>query len=362
MFVQPLRPSDPAHGSQAQRAQDTRVAVLLNANARKVSEKVIKSLSHVVPHEDLFVSRSMIDARRIAQTVIERRYPTVFIGGGDGSFMAYVNEILKQLELRNQYHFQKAPRFGVLKLGTGNAIASCVKASPLKGDKILDDVLRARAGEVPGYRDLELLEVDGRRAQFAGLGVDAKMINDQAWAKRNFRAGNFKLSGPAAYFWGIALRTAPHYIAHSAMAEVEVTNGGKGPAYRLDRYGQQVGEPIAPGESMYRGQVILAAAATIPYAGYEFHAYPFAGKRRGMFHFRLASLKTVEVITHLPSLWKGTWFPEGLKDWYASEVKVKFDRPMPYEIAGDPEGERDEMTFAMSPDRVELVDFTGAVH
>lgn len=360
-MLQPLRATDLQVGVPAQRAGEQKVAVLLNANARKVTDKVIRSLSHVVAPEDLFLSRSMIDARRISQTVLERRYTTVFIGGGDGSFMGFVNEILRQLDIRNQYHFQKAPRFGVLKLGTGNAIASCVKASPLRGDRILDDVLRARAGEVPGYRDLELIQVEGRRAQFAGVGVDGKMLNDYVWAKNTLGAGRLRLPGPAAYFWGIALKTAPHYVAQGAMVEAEVINGKKGPAYRLDRHGKPVGEPIAPGELMFRGKIILASASSIPYFGYDFKAFPFAGQRRGMFQLRLASLKTIEVLTHLPQLWKGTWFPEGIRDWFASDVTIRTNKPVPFQIAGDGEGERDEVRFSMSSEQIELVDFTGAV-
>ena len=61
------------------------LAVLLNANARKVDARVVKALSHAVPEQDLFLSRSELDARRIVQSVLERGYPLVFTGGGDGT-------------------------------------------------------------------------------------------------------------------------------------------------------------------------------------------------------------------------------------------------------------------------------------
>ena len=47
-----------------------RVAVLLNARARKVTPRVLRALSHVVPRSDLFLSRSPMDARRIAHTIL----------------------------------------------------------------------------------------------------------------------------------------------------------------------------------------------------------------------------------------------------------------------------------------------------
>ncbi len=143
MWAQPLRPDSVAPHGEA----DHRVAVLLNANARKVSKRVVRALSHVLPEGDLYLSRSELDARRIATQVVDRGYSTVFLGGGDGTITCFVNEILNQVAQRRQYHPTPAPRFGVLKLGTGNSVASLVKASGTWGDGFVDDVLRARAGE-----------------------------------------------------------------------------------------------------------------------------------------------------------------------------------------------------------------------
>src|SRR5688500_9859535 len=77
-WVQPLRTADLEVVRRPKLEAEPKVAVLLNANARKVTEKIVRSLSHVVPEEDLFLSRSELDARRIAQTVVDRRYHTVF--------------------------------------------------------------------------------------------------------------------------------------------------------------------------------------------------------------------------------------------------------------------------------------------
>ena len=93
MLVQPLRSPDLRQVPSAAPAAEPKVAVLLNANARKVDARVVKTLSHIVPEQDLFLSRSPLDARRIIQTVLERGYPMVFAGGGDGTFMGFVNEV-----------------------------------------------------------------------------------------------------------------------------------------------------------------------------------------------------------------------------------------------------------------------------
>src|SRR5205807_1259610 len=134
MWVQPYRSAE-LEVVPPKPNDEPRVAVLLNANARKVTDRVVRTLSHAVPEGDLFLSRSELDCRRIAQAVLDRRYHTLFLGGGDGTFMSFVNEILNQIDVRRRHHAsQPLPRFGVLKLGTGNSVATLVKASGTKND------------------------------------------------------------------------------------------------------------------------------------------------------------------------------------------------------------------------------------
>ena len=97
-------------------------AVLLNANAKQVTPRVRHALSSVVAAEHLFFSRDAEEANAIADTVVTRRYGTVFTGGGDGTFVSWVNRILDA----SRRHRTPAPRFGVLALGTGNAVAEVV--------------------------------------------------------------------------------------------------------------------------------------------------------------------------------------------------------------------------------------------
>jgi diacylglycerol kinase family enzyme len=365
MQVQPLRASQLRMVPPLlERPEPASVAVVLNANARQVTEKVIRSLSHVIPEEDLFVSRCLPDCRRIAQTILERGYDVVFTGGGDGTFVGFVNEILRQVEHRSRYHPQRAPRFGILKLGTGNGIASFVSASPKRGGGILDDVLRARAGEIPGYRSLELLSVEGKRAPFAGLGADAKVLNDYYWVKERLGGGLLKpmLTGAGGYISSVTLRTLPHFLVNPSQVECEVVNGRRGPAYRLNPDGSVLGE-VGPGELLFRGRLIMAAAATMPFYGFSFRMFPFAGRRPGHLHLRLGAVTATQVVSNLTRLWRGRWFPtNGIYDFHARDFTVRFATPMAFQIGGDAEGYRDTVSMGVSPEQIELVDFTGAVN
>jgi len=364
MSVQSLRTADLRLMPPLRNAEEPRVAVVLNANARKVTQKIVHALSHVIPERDLFVSRSEQDGRRAVQTILDRRYHTVFSGGGDGTFALLVNEIQRQMDARGRHSGVKAPKMGVLRLGTGNGMATLLNASLPRGGGILDDVLRARAGEVPGYRRLDLLQVDGRRAQFAGLGIDGRILNDYIWVKQHVAKGFLRraMTGPGGYLSSIALRTVPHYLTHSTSVECEVFNGKHSPAHRLGPMGQPVGEPIEPGELIYRGRLKMAAAGTIPFYGYEFKMFPFAARRRGMMHLRLGQVSTPAVLANLHKLWKGRWFPDGVLDFHASEVDIRCEHPMPFQIAGDAAGYRNELHLGIAPEQVELVDFTATLH
>lgn len=360
MWVQPFRAD--VEQVPPRLEVDHRVAVLLNSSARKVNARVMRALSHVVPQGDLFLSRSELDARRIAQQVVDRGYPTVFLGGGDGTVTCFVNEILTQVALRRQHHPTPAPRFGILKLGTGNSVASLVKASSTRADGFVDDVLRARAGEVPGYRTVDLLLVDGKRAPFAGVGMDGKILNDYNSVKRQFAAGPLSkvMTGAGGYFTSVAFKTVPYYLANSNAVDCEVTNG-PAIAYRMGPDGTPV-ETYEPGATLYKGPTVIAAAGTVPFYGYELKIFPFAGKRRGMMNLRVGTVPTTTILANLPGLWQGTWFPPGLHDFLAKDITMKFSRPMPFQVSGDAEGYRDELHFQVAPEPIDLVDFTGAMH
>lgn len=341
--TEPVEPSAP------------RVAVLLNARARRVTPRVVRALSHVVPRADLYLSRSPKDARRIARDIVVRGYDTVFCGGGDGTFIGFADEILSQAERAHA----SAPRFGVLKLGTGNGLAALVHASSLKDGGVMDDVRRACEGAVPGYRPLELLKVEGRRAQFAGLGMDARLLNDYLGLKSTVQGtwGHWALTGSRGYALTVGLRTLPYALTHRLAQEVEVRNAADAPAYRLDTSGLAV-EELAPGALLYRGPAMMVAASTIPFYGYALRMFPFAGRRPGHLHLRLGTVNPLAAVVNVRALWRGEWFPRNIHDFHAVAVSVVAKQPMPLQIGGDAAGERTSVEFRMSSKRLELVDWS----
>src|SRR5574342_1121834 len=329
-------------------------AVLLNGNARKVNDRVVRSLQGVVPAGDLFVSRDELEAARIADAVVGRRYGTVFTGGGDGTFVAWLNQILDRSERRRS----PAPRFGVLALGTGNAVAGVVGARP---DTHVRDLRAFLAGRARRTRRLDLLSCDGRRTPFAGLGIDAAILNDYNWL-RNRLAGT-RLSrlakGVRGYGLAIAVRSAPRQIAQRRPAHCEIVNTGAA-AWHLDAQGRRVGRPVEHGNLLYAGPCILAAAGTVPYYGFGLKAFPFALSRAGTMQLRLATdIGVASLLWNVPRIWKGSFSHPGLLDFQVERAELTFDRPVPLQVGGDAEGERQRVTFGMAPHGGEVVDFAG---
>jgi diacylglycerol kinase family enzyme len=328
------------------------VAVLLNANAKQVNATVRRALSSVLPDEHVFLSRSHDDTSAIAEEVVSRRYRTVFTGGGDGTFVAWVNHILETAERRSA----RPPRFGVLALGTGNAVAEMVGAGPRRH---IQDLARYVRGEVQRVRRLDLLTCLGRRTPFAGVGVDAAILNDYNWVKDQLGDTPLRKLGVGAPGYGlaVALRSAPRYLLERRPSYCEIINTGR-PAWRLDAAGNRIGRPIAHGELLYAGPAMMAAASTVPYYGLGLRAFPFAEKAAGMMQVRVATtIHLATILLNLPSIWAGSFAHEGLLDFHADQVALRLERPMPLQVGGDGEGWHDEVTFAMAANPVEVVDF-----
>jgi diacylglycerol kinase family enzyme len=321
------------------------IAVLLNANAKQVNPRLRDALSSLVPAGSLFLSRDPEEAHRIADTVMSRGVGTVFTGGGDGTFVSWVNHILDRVER----HDAPAPRFGVLALGTGNAVAGMVGAG-----RPVEDLRRYLSGDVAPSRRVDLVTVEGRRTPFAGVGVDAAVLEDYNWLKR--RLGRHVASGVKGYGLAIALRSAPRQLLQRPVY-CEIVNTG-GPAWRIGPDGEPVGRPIEGGDLLYAGPCMLAAGGTVPYYGFGLKAFPFAGRRTGAMQFRIATrIPLPALLANVGRIFAGEFSHPGLLDFMVDRVSMSFDRPVPLQVGGDAEGSRDRLEMGIAPRSVQVLDF-----
>ena len=336
--------------------------MLLNANARSVSDGFKRELENFVPPEDLYYSRCFEDARVISRQVLDKGYRTILTGGGDGTFVGYVNCLFEQAQQPAGAHLRGAlkllpipahavelPRFGVLKLGTGNAVADFSGASGRRLG-VVEDILRARSGEVSIARALHLLSHDGKRAPFAGLGIDAAVLNDYVSVRDRLGPGGL------GYFCSIVGKTLPRFLLQRGVPMVEVVNLG-GRAQHLGPDGKRIGRDIERGEIIYRGPCKIAAAGTVPNYGFGFQIFPHALLAPGRFQLRLTAIGVPKILANLRTLWRGGPAPSGILDFHCDKVLIKFDREMPLQVGGDAEGYRREVVFEMAERPLELLDF-----
>src|SRR5882724_2970862 len=225
--------------------QDPRIAVVVNGNAKSVTQEVISTLDQILLGGDLFVSRRLEDAAEIAKTLVSRGYGTVLTGGGDGTFTVMVSEVVREGRKQNR----PLPRFGLLKLGTGNALAWVVGArDPSVGELAADF---KRLTQDAGSRTMRLIEVEGFIAPFCGFGTDADVLADYAKVKGSLQRTPLKRVAPGLLSYGLAAvtRSIPNALM-KRMPHCRIVNQA-GEAFRIGAKGAVVGQPIARGAVIY---------------------------------------------------------------------------------------------------------------
>lgn len=326
----------PRHDRRARR-----VAVVLNANARRVDAETLRWVQAVVPHDDLFVSRCFEDGCRFVEEILDRDYDAVLFGGGDGTFAHGVASLYAAAERRARHDI---PEVGVLRLGTGNAMAETIGAGPATAQGLAEDLRKARAS---ASRKLQqMLRVEGRPTMFAGFGADAQILDDfhaTIGMLRRARLAESLKNAAVRYALSVTTRSIPRFVLAQRTEIVAINRGG--PALRVDKHGEQVGAPIGNGRVLWRGLASLASAASIPFYGLGLKMFPHADRQPGKFQLRLTDMGTAEILANLPSIWKGHYGSARLHDFLVDRVELVLAKPSPFQSGGDLIGERQQVTI-----------------
>jgi diacylglycerol kinase family enzyme len=328
-----------------------RVAVVVNGNAKQVTAELVESLDQIVQSGDLFVSRNLEEGRDIARTIVERGYPTVLTGGGDGTFVQMVSWVVRYAEELGK----PFPRFGLLKLGTGNALAWVLGAQNPRGRGVVADLARLR--REGGSRQLRLLEIDDQLTPFAGLGADAIALSHYNALRDvvHHSALRHVVSGPLLYSVSLLGRTVPHYLVSSSI-RVRVINQGA-PAIRMGQDGRPVGKPIEPGETIYAGPVRMLAFSTIPYWGWGARIFPYAEERDDRFNLRVVNIGSLSAVLNVRKIWQGAYRSERLHDFLVERMLIQCAKPTPLQIGGDEVGMREQIQVSLSKLPIQVVDY-----
>lgn len=347
-------PSRPAAGA-SEVPRGGRVAVVVNGNAKSVTAEVIETLDQILDSGDLFVSRRVEESEAIARTLVDRGYGTILTGGGDGTFTVVVTAVVNEARRRGA----TLPRFGLLRLGTGNSLAWVLGASKsggaAPGRGLAADLARLRSDA--GSRFLRLVEAEGMLSPFCGFGIDAEMLRDYGRVKEMLARGPLKrlAPGPVSYAVAATTRTIPSYVFRRT-PHCRVINEGSD-AYRIGEKGGTVGAPIRKGSLLYEGPAKVASVGTIPYYGFGFRFFPYAEDRPDRMQLRLSNISPASFVQHFPQIWRGEYEDLGTTfDYFIDDVSIEMDPPTSFQIGGDVRGERARVRVRMT-EPIRIVDF-----
>lgn len=327
--------------------------ILINANAKRGGRRIAAQIARALPGANVRLSRSIAEVDGWLRSIL---YPSaafqsapvrcVLSAGGDGSAITLLNALNRVVPEDAPF-----PPVGALPLGTGNAWAHALGARKLDG---CVKALARHAGPLPTRR-YALFECDGVLTFFGGCGWDAEILDDfQAQVKSS------PSSRLAKSVWGyltaMLTRTVPKSILNGR-ATVRVVNLGSD-VYRLEPDGSlRRLEDVGRGALLYEGPASVAGAATCPEFGYGFKAYPFAERLLDRMNVRVYDRPAARAIWVIPQLWRGQHPLPGTHDWFATEVRMTFDRPVPLQIGGEAIGVRDTVSYKASPRKVDALDW-----
>ncbi len=323
---------------------DGDVGVILNANAGRVRRRLVREVRRVAPNATIFWTRNLEEANDALEAALESGFTALYGGGGDGTIIHLINQMLR---------YKRIPRLGILRLGTGNALATWAAART-----VAQDLGAWERGEAFRELAMPLVVESGEFIPFAGVGWDAAVLNDYRWVKERLKGTPFEAQSQslAFYFAGAFGRTIPRYAGADTapVATVEILEGE---AWRIDSKGNRLDSTQGPGEVLYRGPAHMLAFGSTPYYGYALKMFAHADSLASHFQLRVSSMDIATVLNELPRIWKGDLEHERLSDFLVQKVRITFSEPVPYQVAGDARGPRQELVVAMSQETVPVVSY-----
>jgi diacylglycerol kinase family enzyme len=314
-----------------------KAVAIVNGNARRLRGRARSRLEKALPGAVRF-TESLDEARTVIRAEIRRGVDLLVLGGGDGTVVMGLTLIGEACRGAGR----PEPAIGILRLGSGNAIADSMGA----GDDIVEDLERlARGGG--RRRTVPMIDVLGVRAPFVGMGVDAQLLEDQEAVGRvvdRVPVARRLLGGASRYALSVALRSVPRFATEDRPNAV-VTNLGA-PAVEMQRDGA-TGRTEPAGAVLWQGACTLVAGATIPFFGFGLKMFAFAGAQSGKFHLRCGNAGLLEIMRNTPAAFRGDYFSENVTDYLCDRISVKLDRDAAIEAGGELLGRRNHVELAI---------------
>lgn len=323
------------------------VAVLLNAQARKVTPRIARRLERIVGTPHAFYSHSLEEARAHIATIAAGGYDTLVCCGGDGTLITAMN--MMRAHIDSLPAPVAMPRFAQLTLGTGNALRQVVRA----GQPVAD--LRAIHAGQSVDRQLSLIEDHtGTAFFFAGIGHDALLMHDYDAMQRHVPkcVSRNVLRSKVGFTAALLSLTAPHLTLNRNHGKAVVE--ADGPCFRIDRANGDALVPLAPGE-IFSGDIGTLGVSTVPWLGYDIRMFPFADTVPELMHLRITQMSLAGMLAHSKSLWRGTYnHPTRCHDFLVTAVDIRLDRELHYQHSGESQGRVSHVRFGVRPNAITM--------
>lgn len=329
-----------------------RFAIYLNANARRVSPDVVSRIEDLVHPDDIYFAKTREDAQKLADRILERGYPTVFTGGGDGTVCGFINALHAAA---GGVGARGLPTLGVLSLGTGNALSRLVSSG-----SAIQDLKAYVTNPTHDHVHLPLVSCEGKLFPFGGAGIDAEILADYDSLKEKIGDGPLKplLRNVVGYFVAFFSSTGPRKLRRLIRGEhlqIKVTNLGEH-AFEAGEEGDKA-RVFDSGDVMYEGPTNAVIAGTIPMIGYGARLLPMTDSKQDFLQLRVVKIGVARALVSIPEIWQGTYRGEGFRDFLTRRVLVELSEAAPFQVSGDLIGYRDRLEFELVPDAIKLLRF-----
>ncbi|MGF1509626.1 MAG: diacylglycerol/lipid kinase family protein [Myxococcota bacterium] len=319
------------------------MAILLNANAKRVTPTFIESMQRRFPKEDVFVTQDLKQAFEICQTVLDRGYEILAVGGGDGTATHAMNHLL-----RAQRGAETLPKLAILRLGTGNALGCLTGAGEVR-----EDLFHWNEGGEATERLSLIRDDDGFLFPFASVGYDARVLNDyeELLGRAKQPLARFVMRSAGGYGVAALMRTIPTELsARPVRFKVKAV----GPSSFLDPETDEE-QPLESDAVLFEGIARAVSLGTTPFYGYGLRALPFALRRRDRFQVRVTTAPPARLLRQFGALWRGTLRSPEIRDFLVEGVHIETDQPQPVQMAGEAAGYRTCFGANLSDQAFELL-------
>ncbi len=317
---------------KSQVIESPKFAVLLNARAKRWTGDLHEQIQRWVPAGDLFLTDDFTQAERTLDRIVDSEYDVIFTGGGDGTIMYLMNAIEKRIR-KGLVERGNAPPAGVLKMGTGNAMATYLGCR-----SIVDDLEALRGGAPLDVYDTYMVQDAKNLAfPFAGFGWDSILLNDYDAFKEAAKQTPFEnyVTGMFGYGVSIVTRSIPTAFKQGSFP-IRITT--KGFAKRIDQQGKVL-ESFESGQVIYEGEVKTASIGSIANWGFSIRMFPHATHEEGYVQLRLFNGKLRNILKRIDKFWKGNFKDGEVADFLIRDIELEIlGAPVAYHVAGDPCG------------------------